>query len=76
MPRRPKGVTATLVEKGTKRGPYGDGAGSYLLVRSREAKFWLFRYKRGGRTREMGLGPAAGRTAVSLQGEGAACGGA
>jgi integrase len=54
------------VEKGIKSGRYGDGAGLYLLVRSRHAKFWLFRYTRSGRMREMGLGPARGRTAVSL----------
>src|SRR5262249_5457384 len=66
MPRRAKGLTAALVEKGTKPGRYGDGAGLYLLVRSRQAKFWVFRYTRGGKMREMGLGPAKGRTAVSL----------
>ena len=31
-----------------------------------QAKFWLFRYTRSGKMREMGLGPAKGRTAVSL----------
>jgi len=66
MPQRAKGLTAAQVEKGTKPGRYGDGAGLYLLVRSREAKFWLFRYTRGGKMREMGLGPAKGRSAVSL----------
>jgi integrase len=66
MPRRAKGLTAALVEKGMKPGRYGDGAGLYLLVRSRQAKFWLFRYTRSGRMREMGLGPASGRTAVKL----------
>jgi integrase len=66
MPRRAKGLTAAHVEKGTKPGRYGDGAGLYLLVRSPQAKFWLFRYTRSGRIREMGLGPATGRTAVSL----------
>src|SRR5262249_52809986 len=66
MPRRARGLTAAQVEKGTKPGRHGDGAGLYLLVRSREAKFWLFRYTRGGKMREMGLGPAAGRAAVSL----------
>ncbi len=35
MPRRAKGLTAAQVEKGTKPGRYGDGAGLYLLVRSR-----------------------------------------
>ena len=66
MPQRAKGLTAAQVEKGTKPGRYGDGAGLYLLVRSRQAKFWLFRYTRSGKMREMGLGPAKGRTAVPL----------
>jgi Arm DNA-binding domain len=66
MPRRAKGLTAAQIEKGTKPGRYGDGAGLYLLVRSKETKFWLFRYTRHGKMREMGLGPAKGRTAVSL----------
>jgi integrase len=66
MPRRAKGLTAAQVEKGTRPGRYGDGGGLYLLVRSREAKFWLFRYTRHGKIREMGLGPAKGRTAVLL----------
>jgi len=44
------------VDKGNKPGRYGDGAGLYLLVRSREAKFWVFRYTRAGRMREMGPG--------------------
>ena len=66
MPRRARGLTAALGEKGTKPGRFGDGAGLYLLVRSREAKFWVFRYTRHGRMHEMGLGPAAGRTAIKL----------
>jgi integrase len=66
MPRRAQGLTAAQVEKGTKPGRYGDGAGLYLLVRSREAKFWLFRYTRRGKMHEMGLGPAKGRAAKSL----------
>src|SRR5262249_50751940 len=49
-----------------KAGRYGDGGGLYLLVRGPEARFWLFRYVRGGKMREMGLGPAAGTAAVSL----------
>jgi hypothetical protein len=68
LPRRAKGMTVGLIEKGMRPGRYGDGAGLYLLVRSKKAKFWLFRYKgkRSGKMREMGLGPAVGRTAVSL----------
>ena len=44
-----------------KPGRYGDGAGLYLLVRGPEARFWLFRYTREGKMREMGLGAASGR---------------
>jgi hypothetical protein len=66
MPRQAKGLTAAQVEKGTKPGRYGDGAGLYLLVRSRQVKFWVFRYTRSSKMREMGLGPAKGRTAVPL----------
>ena len=66
MPRRAVGLTAATVQKRGDPGRYGDGAGLYLLVRSQHAKFWIFRYTRHGRTREMGLGPAAGRAAVSL----------
>jgi integrase len=65
MPRRAEGLSAAKVAKAVP-GRYGDGAGLYLLVRSPEAKFWLFRYRLAGRSREMGLGPAAGRAAVSL----------
>jgi integrase len=49
-----------------KPGRYGDGAGLYLLVRSPTTKFWIFRYVRAGKMREIGLGPAVGRAAVSL----------
>jgi integrase len=65
MPRRAQGLSAQKVAK-AKPGRYGDGAGLYLLVRAPEAKFWVFRYVRDGRMREMGLGPAAGRAAVTL----------
>jgi integrase len=49
-----------------KPGRYGDGGKLYLLVRSPEAAFWVFRYSLGGKARDMGLGPARGRFAVPL----------
>jgi integrase len=54
--------------KTAKPGRYGDGNGLYLLVRTPEARFWAFRYTpRGGKMREMGLGPAGyGKGQVSL----------
>jgi integrase len=65
MPRKAEGLTAAKVRT-AKPGRYGDGAGLYLLVRGPEARFWLFRYTREGKMREMGLGPASGSAGVSL----------
>jgi hypothetical protein len=65
LARRAAGLTAKEVQT-KKPGRYGDGGGLYLLVRSAEARFWVFRYIRKGHMREAGLGPAAGRDAVSL----------
>ncbi len=62
MPRKAAGLTATKVEK-AKPGRYGDGNGLYLLVRPDGGRWWLFRYVRAGKMREMGLGRAPGRTA-------------
>ena len=65
MPRKAAGLTAAKVRT-AKPGRYGDGGGLYLLVRGADARFWVFRYTRRGRNREMGLGPAIGKEAVSL----------
>lgn len=45
---------------------YGDGDGLYLLVRTPINAFWVFRYTRSGRLREMGLGRARGPNSVTL----------
>lgn len=47
-------------------GRYGDGDGLYLFVRAPDSAFWVFRYTAGGRMRELGLGRARGRNAVTL----------
>jgi integrase len=65
MPPRAAGLSAAKVRTAPP-GRYGDGIGLYLLVRGPDARFWLYRYTRPGRMREMGLGPAVGRGAVSL----------
>lgn len=57
MPRRATPLTAAKV-RSAKPGRYGDGHGLYLLVRPNGTRFWLFRYTRAGRMREMGLGSA------------------
>ena len=64
MGRRAEPLTAARVKTavpGASGKPLrlGDGGGLYLLVRSADAKFWLFRYAlKGGKLREMGLGRA------------------
>jgi integrase len=45
------------VNRANKPGYYGDGAGLYLQVSKTGSKSWIFRYVRGGKERQMGLGP-------------------
>lgn len=65
MPRRGRSLTVAEV-KAAPPGRQGDGNGLYLLTRATGSKFWLFRYVRAGKMREMGLGAANGPNAVSL----------
>src|SRR4051812_8407319 len=50
-------LNAKVVEHASRRGYYGDGGGLYLQVSGTGAKSWVFRFKRAGQVREMGLGP-------------------
>ena len=53
-------LTPKKIEAIKKPGPYLDGRGLYLQVTEGKDglnKSWVLRYKFGGRTREMGLGP-------------------
>lgn len=65
MPRKATGLTAAKVRTAAP-GRYGDGGGLYLLVRPVGGRFWLFRYVIDKKMREMGLGAASGRDAVTL----------
>lgn len=49
-------LSATFVSKCAKPGYYGDGNGLWLQVSGNLTKSWSFRFKRGGKLREMGLG--------------------
>lgn len=51
-------LTALQVTKLKKPGYHADGAGLYLSIKPSGAKSWIFRYRRDGREREMGLGSA------------------
>ena len=60
MPRSATPLTVQQVVN-AKPGRHGLGNGLYLLVRNTGARFWLFRWTRDGKMREMGLGRAPGR---------------
>ena len=49
-------LTALAVERARKEKRYNDGGGLYLAVNG-GSKSWLFRFKRQGQTRYVGLGP-------------------
>jgi integrase len=57
MARPEKRLTARTVETIKKPGLHADGAGLYLHVSKNGARSWIFRWKRAGRLRDMGLGP-------------------
>lgn len=40
------------------KGTYSDGNRLYLMVRSANAKSWMFRYRKNGKTHHLGLGSA------------------
>jgi integrase len=50
-------ITALAVDRAKSRGYYGDGGGLWLQVSATGAKSWVFRFKKAGKLREMGLGP-------------------
>ncbi|AZQ51736.1 tyrosine-type recombinase/integrase [Burkholderia cenocepacia] len=50
-------LSALSIERLKVPGYYADGGGLYLQVSPSLSKSWIFRFKRQGRTREMGLGP-------------------
>ena len=57
MARPEKRLTARAVETIKKPGLHADGAGLYLHVSRNGARSWIFRWRRDGRLRDMGLGP-------------------
>jgi integrase len=49
-------LTALAIKRQGKPGRYGDGGGLWLQVRDVDHKSWLFRYTKGGKQRQLGLG--------------------
>ncbi|MDB5781087.1 integrase arm-type DNA-binding domain-containing protein [Caballeronia mineralivorans] len=50
-------LSALRVAKEVAPGHYTDGGGLYLQIADSGARSWVFRFRLGGRMREMGLGP-------------------
>jgi integrase len=66
MPRKLSNVLTPLAVKNAKPGRHADGGGLHLLVKDSGSRSWVFRFMLKGKTRDIGLGPAAGQDAVSL----------
>lgn len=67
MPKRLSNALTPLSVKNAKPGRHADGGGLYLLVKDSGARSWVFRFMLRGTARDLGLGPASGPDAVSLQ---------
>lgn len=57
MARAVHRLTDVVVRRTTKPGMYADGAGLYLRVGLTGGKAWIFRYRRGAKLHDLGLGP-------------------
>jgi len=57
MARQLERLTHKGVQAKRNPGYYADGGGLYLQVSKFGTKSWVFRFARGGKSREMGLGP-------------------
>jgi len=66
MPRKLNHALTPLNVKNAKPGRHGDGGGLHLLVKESGARSWVYRFMLKGKSRDLGLGPAAGPDAISL----------
>lgn len=66
MPRKLSNALTPLAVKNAKAGRHADGNGLHLLVKDSGARSWVYRFMLNGKTRDVGLGPAAGADAISL----------
>lgn len=66
MPRKLSNALTPLTVKNAKAGRHSDGSGLQLLVKTTGARSWVFRFMLNGKTRDVGLGAAAGPDAISL----------
>ena len=66
MPRKLSNALTPLTVKNAKPGRHADGSGLHLLVKESGARSWVYRFMLKGRSRDIGLGAAAGSNAISL----------
>jgi integrase len=66
MPRKLNHALTPLTVKNAKTGRHTDGGGLNLLVKDSGARSWVFRFMLNGKSRDVGLGAAAGPDAISL----------
>jgi integrase len=66
MPRKVNNALTPLAVKNAKPGRHADGSGLHLLVKPSGARSWVFRFMLNGKSRDVGLGAAAGGDALSL----------
>lgn len=67
-----KKLTAAAVAKVKKPGLLNDGGGLYLRIKEGGTRSWILRFKRNGRTRDMGLGGYPGITLADARDKAAA----
>ncbi len=67
MARQSNKLKAKTVEALTRPGRHSDGLGLYLSIDKNGRKRWIFIVILGKKRREMGLGGAAGASAVTLK---------
>src|SRR6185503_16985296 len=66
MPRKLTNALSPLAVKNAKPGRYADGGGLHLLVKESGARSWVYRFMLKGKSRDVGLGTAAGPGKISL----------
>lgn len=66
MPKKLSNALTPLAVKNAKPGRHADGNGLHLLVKESGARSWVYRFMLKGRSRDIGLGAAAGPDAISL----------
>lgn len=66
MPRKLSNALTPLAVKNAKPGRHADGGGLHLLVKESGARSWVYRFMLNGKSRDIGLGAAAGPEGLSL----------